>query len=209
MTKSPITIVCPGIHDPKLTESFLEQLIAQVEQDGEHKCQSENILIFPTQNYPAYSSVHILQFLRDNLDRNTAGIGRLASSSLVFISFSAGVAGAIGAAYRWQMQGGRVKAFISLDGWGVPLYGNFPIYRLSHDYFTHWSSALLGAGEESFYAEPPVDHLALWRSPQKALGWRIRPSSEGWQPRMPTTAAQFLATLIERHSAFLPPISED
>jgi len=46
--------------------------------------------------------------------------------------------------------GGHVKAFVLLDGWGVPLVGNFPIHRLSHDYFTQ-SSAVLGSGNDSFY----------------------------------------------------------
>ena len=57
-----------------------------------------------------------------------------------------------------------MKALIAFDGWGVPLVGNFPIYRISHDQFTHWSSELLGKGDKSFYADPPVEHLDLWRS---------------------------------------------
>ena len=54
----------------------------------------------------------------------------------------------------------------------MPLTGNFPIYRVSHDYFTHWSSGLLGAGYKGFYADPEVEHLDLWRSPANVYGWQ-------------------------------------
>jgi len=55
---------------------------------------------------------------------------------------------------------GHVKAYC-FRRLGVPLVGNFPIHRLSHDYFTHWSSAVLGSGNDSFYADPPVEHLEM------------------------------------------------
>ncbi|WP_421656938.1 hypothetical protein [Leptothermofonsia sp. ETS-13] len=113
----------------------------------------------------------------------------------MFIGFSAGVAGAIGAAWGWQWWGGKVKALIALDGWGVPLVGNFPIHRVSHDYFTHWSSALLGAGEDSFYAEPGVEHLDLWRSPHTASGWHLTAGSSHSPIR--TTAARFIMTFVQ------------
>lgn len=110
----------------------------------------------------------------------------------MLICFSAGVVGGIGAAWAWQQSGGKIKALIALDGWGVPLYGNFPIHRLSRDRFTHWSSQLLGAGADSFYADPPVEHLDLWRSPHTAQGWWVRPER---QQRL--TAAMFLNLLLE------------
>ncbi|UBF26093.1 hypothetical protein K9N68_31945 [Kovacikia minuta CCNUW1] len=113
---------------------------------------------------------------------------------LVFIGFSAGVVGAIAAAWGWQLLGGAVQAFIAVDGWGVPLGGTFPIYRISHDSFTHWSSALLGAGETSFYADPAVDHLVLWRSPQAVKGWQV--SAIASQPIVYTTAATYIANLL-------------
>ncbi len=173
-------IICPGIHSPELNQEFLEQL----------QWQPANLLIFPAQDYPAYSAIHILQFLRQS---------RLPLSPVVFISFSAGAVGAIGAAWGWQMWGGTVKAFIAVDGWGVPLGGNFPIHRLSHDYFTHWSSALLGAGEDSFYADPPVDHLDLWRQPSNVDGWRVSVGVTGEQ-RQPLTAAGFLRHLLQHYA---------
>lgn len=177
-------IVCPGIHDLKLTESFLEELLRE-------NCNlSESVLIFPAQDYPAYSAFHILQFLRER---------QSLASPLVFISFSAGVVGAIGAAWGWQMMSGKVKAFIALDGWGVPLSGNFPIHRVSHDYFTHWSSAILGTGEDNFYASPGVEHLELWRSPSTATGFWVHSQQGKSEQKTSTTAAEFLTMLLERY----------
>ncbi len=92
---------------------------------------------------------------------------------LTLIAFSAGVVTAMANATLWKAIGGEVKALFALDGWGVPLAGDFPIYRLSHDYFTHWSSRPLGGGAESFYADPPVDHLTLWASPDRVIGREI------------------------------------
>lgn len=150
-----------------------------------------NYLIFPTEDYPAFSAFHILQFLQKR-------IKRVEENPLIFLSFSAGAVGAMGAARIWQQEGGRVQAFIALDGWGVPLLGNFPFYRLSHDRFTHWSSALLGRGEESFYADPEVEHLTLWQMPHRVTGWRVQYCDGGREVRSQTTAAAFLATLIDK-----------
>jgi hypothetical protein len=184
-------IICPGIHNPQLTQDFLEGL-----QRGEignlSSSWTEKVVIFPAQNYPAYSAVHILEFLQ----RHTGFL----ETPIVFISFSAGVAGAIGAAWGWQMLGGKVKGFIAFDGWGVPLYGNFPIHRLSHDYFTHWSSGLLGAGEDNFYADPAIAHLDLWRSPNTCQGWWVHPAAGGVpEQRTFITAAQFVTQLLHRY----------
>ncbi len=184
-------IICPGIHGPELTQSFLEGL-KSLFSNRSNFSHSGNILIFPAQDYAALSAFDILQFLHECLGSPQE------ASPILFISFSAGVVGAIGAAWGWQLMGGKVKAFIALDGWGVPLSGNFPLHRLSHDEFTHWSCAVIGSGEDSFYADPPVDHLELWRSPQTAQGLWIQPSVGKSQPRSRLTAAQFLTMLLER-----------
>ncbi|MGL5881148.1 MAG: hypothetical protein ACRC2V_25690 [Xenococcaceae cyanobacterium] len=147
-------LICPGIHSPQLTESFLQAIQTPSTR-----------LVFPSYQYPAYSTVDIFNFLLKN-EPNPA-----TAPPLLFICFSAGVVGGIGAAIAWQMQGGKVNVFIAIDGWGVPLFADFSIHRFSHDYFTHWSSALLGAGEDSFYADPAVEHLEMWRSPQTIMGW--------------------------------------
>lgn len=181
-------IICPGFHDSSITQSFLKGLgLLSNQANFRH---SGNILICPTQDYPV-SAIHIEQFLRDRLSSPPE------TSPLVFISFSAGVVGAIGAAWRWQFLGGQIKAFIALDGWGIPLWGNFPIHRLSHDFFTHWSS-VPGSGEDSFYADPPVEHLEMWRSPQTVQGWWLHPVKTP-QARTHLTVVEFLTMLLERY----------
>lgn len=149
-------IICPGVHSPELTQSFIQSMQNTIGQ---------NCLILPTEQYPPYSAIAITDWLKLQQLSKT--------QSLSLIAFSAGVVGAIGAANIWQLQGGKVQSFIAFDGWGMPLAGDFPIYRVSHDYFTHYSSGILGAGESGFYAEPEVEHLELWRSPDTCWGWQI------------------------------------
>ncbi|NEP02915.1 MAG: hypothetical protein F6K58_30545 [Symploca sp. SIO2E9] len=188
-------IICPGIHKPELTRDFLEALQSNNSLNLSNYW-TQKILVFPTQNYPAYSAVHILEFLQH--------YSISVQTPLVFISFSAGVVGAIGAAWGWQLLGGKVKALIAIDGWGVPLAGDFPIHRLSHDYFTHWSSALLGAGEDSFYAEPAIEHLDLWQKPNLFQGWWVYPAVEEVpERRIFTTAAEFIINLLQRYTISL------
>ncbi len=186
-------IICPGIHDVKLTQDFLEGLKSQWVGQSVDNALSERLLVFPTQEYSAYSASDIFNYLCKKL-----GSPNSLTLPIILISFSAGVVGAIGAAWAWQMSAGKVMAFIAVDGWGVPLGGNFPIHRISHDYFTHWSSAVLGSGEDSFYADPPIEHLELWRSPQTAQGWWIH-SAGGTEQRSSTTAALFLTQILQRY----------
>ena len=146
-------IICPGIHSPELTEQFISEI--------QHKITAE-LLILPTEIYPPYSAIAVYQWLiKQNL---------LLTEPLSFISFSAGVVGSFGAAWAWQLQGGKIHSFIAVDGWGMPLFANFPIYRVSHDRFTHCSSAILG-GRQGFYADPEVEHLEIWQSPN-IPGWQ-------------------------------------
>lgn len=176
-------IICPGIHEIELTQEFLARL-------SNGKASNYHVLVFPTQDYPAYSAIHILDFLKSKINN--------IKQPIAFISFSAGVVGAIGAASSWQLLGGTVKTLIAIDGWGVPLVGNFPIHRLSHDYFTHWSSALLGGGEASFYADPAVEHLELWKAPDSCQGWWVQPAVGGKsEQRTFTTAAEFVREVLQ------------
>jgi len=170
-------IVLPGVHSQLLTREF--RLVLQ------QFLPNQLIHTYPTPEYPAYSPVSILGFLRDRIT--------VRSTPIIVIAFSAGVVGAVPALNLWQAQGGRVRALLAIDGWGVPAVGNFPIYRLSHDYFTHWSSALLGTGKINFYADPPVDHLELWRSPHTCLGWQVRSYPSHW---IPMTALEFIRKII-------------
>ncbi|MBP0018385.1 MAG: hypothetical protein J7647_12655 [Cyanobacteria bacterium SBLK] len=169
--------ICPGIHPPEFTDSFIDNV----------GLSRDRLLVLPP-HIPPYSGIAVLNFLNQYCDRNVP---------LLNIAFSAGVVGAIFAASAWQYQGGTVSALLALDGWGVPLVGDFTIYRLSHDYFTHWSSALFGAGEESFYADPGVDHLELWRSPQTSLGW-----SNARHGKIRCSATEFILDLLQRHDLF-------
>lgn len=124
--------------------------------------------------------------------------GSVGTLPLVWIAFSAGVVGALGAAQGWQWRGGRVRGFYALDGWGMPLGGKFPMYRLSHDRFTHRTSLPLGAGRWNFYADPSVEHWDLWRSPAQVWGWSIDRSCPAASPQR-QTAAQFLVQrLVQR-----------
>lgn len=148
-------IICPGIHTPELTEQFIQGIQDTVKQD---------YLVLPTEYLP-YSAIAVTQWL------NQQSLSK--SESLSFISFSAGVVGSFGAAWGWQLGGGQISNFIAVDGWGMPLIANFPLHRVSHDYFTHWSSSILGAGQQGFYADPGIEHLELWRSPKISYGWRI------------------------------------
>ena len=147
-------IIIPGIHSPELTNCFVEAVQNSIQQE---------YLILPTDKYLPYDALSIYQWLEQ---------ARSPSQPMSFITFSAGVVGGIGAALAWQLRGGQVQSFIAFDGWGMPLVGSFPIYRVSHDRFTDWSSGILGGGTGSFYADPTVSHLDLWRSPNICLGWR-------------------------------------
>lgn len=188
-------IICPGIHDPALTEDFLTAIQAQLEAC----CQRDRFQfwVFPAQTHPAYSGLEILQFMNEKLRNESLGFSQ--PIPVLFIGFSAGVVGAIGAAWKWRHLHRPVKALIALDGWGAALWGDFPIHRISHDYFTHWSSALLGAGEDSFYADPGVSHLQLWRSPHTTNGWWVFPSAA--QTPVQTTTASFLTALLQRYGS--------
>lgn len=196
-------LICPGMHETALTQSFIAGVQSSLKLEAQKECGQW--LVYPTDKYPAYSMVHMLNFLHQKF-LNTGMIGSYSNIPLVLIAFSAGVVGAIGTAWAWQQMGGMVKALIAVDGWGVPLYGNFPIHRISHDSFTHWSSALLGAGEDNFYVDPAVDHLELWRSPQTAHGYWVSNQQPALQQPIPMSAAVFITVLLERYGEVESPL---
>jgi hypothetical protein len=187
-------IICPGIHEQVLTERFVLQLFGNNSNNSNLNSSKNlnypNILIFPSEGILPVSGLHVLQFL----DRNLGGNKQ--KTPITLISFSAGVIGAFIAACLWELQGGKVKAFVAIDGWGVPLFANFPIYRLSHDYFTHWSSLLLGGGKTSFYAEPCVNHLEMWGNPQAVMGIYIGLSTVKPPEQIKMTASNFLHLIL-------------
>jgi hypothetical protein len=188
-------IICPGIHNPALTKRFIACLYDQI-RDSTNDYTCVNLLTVPADGILPLSGLHIFEFLRQKLKSNL-------ESPVVFISFSAGVVGAIAAAHLWQLQSGEVKAFIAIDGWGVPLFGDFPIYRMSHDYFTHWSSLLLGGTSYNFYADPPVEHLQIWENPQAVQGWLVDSTIDPpCQQRL--SAVEFLYKVILTKEIGLP-----
>lgn len=107
------------------------------------------------------------------------------------------------AAWAWQQLGGQIAAILAIDGWGVPLLKDIPCYRLSHDFFTHWSSALLGSGRDSFYAAPDVTHADLWQNPQRIEGRWIT-HSRGSETPASVTAAVFIQSIVHRHRIVIP-----
>lgn len=120
-------IIIPGIHSPQLSDRFINSI---------QNIIKHNYFILSTERYQPYSAISVYQWLNQQQLSKT--------EPLTFITFSAGVVGGIGAAIAWQSQGGKVQSFIAIDGWGVPLVGSFPLYRVSHDYFTHCTSGILG-----------------------------------------------------------------
>ncbi|PSB04839.1 hypothetical protein C7B64_02170 [Merismopedia glauca CCAP 1448/3] len=175
-----MAVICPGVHAPSLTQSFVDSV----------NWQGIEVLMFPSDLYPGYCGLDIYHFLsRHQIDR---------TSQLILIGFSAGVVGAIAAAWLWQLSGGKVEALVAFDGWGVPLFGNFEIYRFSHDYFTHVTSAWLGTGVESFYADPPVAHLEFWRSPHLTNGYSISNLDIFSSLKQSITAANYLQYLLNK-----------
>jgi hypothetical protein len=187
-------IICPGIHEQALTDRFVSQLFGDTSNNSEPNSSNylnyPNILVLPNEGILPISGLHLLQFLDRNIDGNQQKI------PITLISFSAGVIGALIAAYLWELQGGKIRAFIAIDGWGVPLFANFPIYRFSHDYFTHWSCLLIGGGETNFYAEPSVNHLDIWSNPQAVKGVFVGLSTVNSPREIYGTARDFLQLIL-------------
>lgn len=176
-------IVGPGFHAAELTEQMLRSLPA-------FTCPYV-VRALPADPLGAF--YWLTETLGSPQDRLSNPL------PLVAIGFSAGVVGLAGALTLWQQQGGKVARFFALDGWGVPVIG-LPVCRLSHDFFTHWSTLPLGTGKVNFYADPPVDHLQLWGDSERVQGWQISdwPLAGFSGRKMPITAAEFLRQQIQR-----------
>ena len=145
-------LICPGFHDASLTDSFVRSLPAFV---------APHIV----RTFPADPFATLKEMTR--LFQN-----QLLSQPVVGIGFSGGVVGLVGASKIWQQQGGAIAQLLAIDGWGVPALG-LPICRISHDAFTHWSSATTEPGSVNFYADPPVEHLKIWQAPEQVNGFRL------------------------------------
>jgi len=163
---SDYLIICGGIHPIELTNSFMDSW-----DNFSNQNYLPNHRIFPTNKYPAYDCKQILQYIVEQQINSQ-------SDSLIFLAFSAGVVGAIGAARLWQRQGGKVKGFFAFDGWGVPLIADFPIHCFSHDQFTHHTSAFWVKNQDHFSVYPKVSHQDMWRSPFNLNGYWHKKNNE-------------------------------
>ena len=166
--------ICPGFHASALTEQFVRSLPLFIRPH-----------VFTA--FPA-NPIAVFRWLTQQKCSPIAPI--------TAIGFSAGVVGMAGALTLWQQQGGKVARFFAVDGWGMPTAG-LPTCRLSHDEFTHWSSLPLGAGKVNFYADPAVEHLALWKNPEQALGWQVNDWKSGRPKGIATTASHFLNAQLQ------------
>ncbi|MGB3788388.1 MAG: hypothetical protein WA949_10280 [Phormidesmis sp.] len=142
-------IICPGFNQAALTEGFVRSLPAFTRP---HVVRSLPI-----------SPFDIYQWMIDTLGNPAT------RPPIVGIGFSAGVIGLAGALFLWQQSGGKVARLLAVDGWGVPVLG-LSVIRISHDRFTHLTTLPLGAGDINFYADPAVEHLSLWGSPDQVMG---------------------------------------
>ncbi len=203
-------MIAPGFHARSLTEQFVRSLPPFVQPHVVETFPANPVAVFHwlTQTFGS-PSANALKREQPNPTR------------LIAIGFSAGVVGLVGALSQWQQQGGKVARFFAIDGWGVPIVG-LPVCRLSHDYFTHWSSLLLGAGEVNFYAEPPVTHLEMWGAAEQVPGRQVterqatdwlrtigpessQPSSMTQSGEKSMTAAEFLQRqLVLEHDKLFP-----
>ena len=105
-------IICPGIHEPALTQSFIQGCLNPTSQ------KSVDLLVFPGQSYLTLSAFHILDFLYNRLSNKL-------ESPVMFICFSAGVIGGIGAATAWQLLGVMFKLLLLLMVGEFLLWENF------------------------------------------------------------------------------------
>jgi hypothetical protein len=165
--------ICPGFNPPSFTDDFLEAVDLPMPR--------VRSTAFPVEGGRVFQ-----EWVQ------AWGNPGECSHKITVISYSAGGVGAIAACWLWHQAGGEIQALIALDAWGVVLTGPFPIYRVSHDYFTHCSSSLLGTGNGGFYADPGVDHWELWRSPDRAIGYSQIYGKTLWNK---TTACEFLRSV--------------
>lgn len=186
--QGPWLIVCSGFHAAGYTDALLADMA----------------------QYPIWQTLHVWRSLtvlsgselRCSLELDL-GLpqGNRPSPPLIFLAFSAGCVAAVSVARYWQVQGGRVLALLAVDGWGVPLVAPFPVHRLSHDAFTHTTSAFLGTGQQNFYADPSVSHLQLWQQPSQVWGWQTKMGQPATAPDQRTTAGDCLANWLAGYCA--------
>lgn len=182
-----ILLVVGGMHPP----SYTEQMVATIAQGGAAQDGTlsgfARVVSAPQHSLDVLSPFALRQTLEAALAKSDSALDD-APPGLIIWAFSAGCVGAAALATYWQSYRGPVLGLFMVDGWGVPRDPGVPVYRLSHDRFTHDTSSWLGIGDDDFYADPAVPHLSLWQHPQKTIGWAVTSG----QPRERLTAADFL-----------------
>ena len=167
-------LVIPGVVPQEATDRFVQQL------------NIPGVCCVPASIAP-YNPIVLDQFTRSqDLD-----------SDLMVIAYSAGCVGALGWLPLWYRQQKTIKALMAIDGWPIPFWGKFPIYRVSHDLYTHRTTLRLGAGLEQFYCDPAVEHRSLWAYPETA--WGLWNQVQKPQESHRTTALDFLQCIVARH----------
>lgn len=174
-------VICPGFHPHCWTDYLIAALSPALAVAGPQQ-RPWQLLRSPT----ILNGAVLRQYLQEHL-----GPPGNTSAQPIFLGFSAGCVSAATLARYWRDQG-QGATLLCVDGWGVPLDAAATSYRLSHDRFTHQTSAWLGAGKEAFYADPPVPHGLMWQQPQRVLGWWTGPHHP---PRRATAIACLAAWL--------------
>lgn len=189
---APCLLICPGFHRTEITQRLVQGLKTLP------ALSKLSLLSYPAEAVPGavLSGYGVREFLLTQLDWPTQNISQMPVQPVFFLAFSAGCLGAIAAAHHWHYLGGTVGAFFAVDGWGVPLAAPFPVHRISHDRFTHDTSALLGSDHIDFYADPAVPHLTLWDQFSQIPGKGVNSAAS---PQLASlNAGQFLQIWIEK-----------
>lgn len=176
-------IICPGLLAVAASQRFWQtvQEHSTTDLNLNRSVGTAETVIFLPPDCPVYSPQHVLQAVRP----------LLTPEPWIWIGFSAGIVGGLGAA-RYCHDQFPVHAFIALDAWGVPLIAPFPIYHLSHDRWTHHIVAAFNTLEGSFFADPDVNHLDLWETPDRVSGWDCQ---RGCPPSR-TNAATYIGQFV-------------
>lgn len=180
-------VICPGLVAAAASQRFWQMVQQHLSAEANPSTMASNDVIFLPPDCPVYSPEHVLQALQPFLTP--------VQNPWVWIGFSAGVVGGLGAARHCHPQF-PVQRFIALDAWGVPLIAPFPIDHLSHDRWTHQVVSTFNTLNSSFYADPGVNHLDLWETPSTVTGWDCKLDHSP----IPTTAADYIAQLVKFRS---------
>lgn len=191
-----LIVVISGIHAPSLNANVILTAAANPQL-------SRVPLLCLSQG--AATSVLAAHSLRQRIDHHCRqhlpqpSSGLIPAPNLLIWAFSAGCVGAAGLAYHWHQHRGKVLALFAVDGWGVPLSADFPVYRLSHDWFTHVTCQGMGAGPINFWAEPAVAHLDFWCRLNTIAGWQSWHPNDGPPTLRRLTAGEFLCYWSQQH----------